>query len=719
MNSEDERRTPFSLPKVFRERLAVDPKYIALLAIVILAAFLRFWNLGAFPPGLQHDEAYNGLDALALLNREVFPIFHEGWELYANEVHSDAPIFETTVPLFFEGNYGREPLNVYLTAVSINLFGATPFAVRLPAALFGIIAVIAVYLAASALLVSPTKHGDVGLRESKDILKGILPLIAAFIVAVNYSAVTYSRYGVRVISFVAISSFTVYCFWRGVRKVETLRLSEKGNKPTSNGNSLGIFAPKWFIVAGILMGLGFYAYAAARFLPLLFVAYGIYWFIRDRRAFRRQWANLLVMFIATLLVILPLIIYLFRHPYFLIYRSRVIANRGTGTFPGEPWKTWSLNVGRVLLGLFWRGDQSILRNNPGRTLLDPIQLLFVLIGLAEIVLQRFRRRDVFLILWFGVMLIPSILSGDAPHFGRLIGIIPPIAIIMAKGVGWIGQILIERIKDTRYDYPQLIMASLMLLLIISGGLTVFDYFWRYANISELESEFDYPDWELGQYVAQLPEESTVYLVPTQEEMATVYFAMSGDKERLRSFYSPAESLLPYGHVGVPAYYVIRPDFEESLLHITEQLKNVQLVESIPSFFALSRPASSIIDDASASDTFTWGGAITLNDWMFEEQGDELVVTLNWQSNVEMSRSYTAYVHLLAEDGSLVSQLDRLPDGYPTTDWRPGEFVRDEYRLKIPTDLSAEKYFVQTGFYYLPTGERLGEPEVIGQVNLER
>ena len=126
--------------------------YLLLLAILLLASFFRFWRLGNFPPGLYHDEAYNGLDALSLVNGEVFPQFYEGWELYAADAHAARPPQETNFPVFFEGNYGREPLHVYLMALSISLFGATPFAVRAVPAAAGVLAVLTTFLAARALL---------------------------------------------------------------------------------------------------------------------------------------------------------------------------------------------------------------------------------------------------------------------------------------------------------------------------------------------------------------------------------------------------------------------------------------------------------------------------------------------------------------------------------------------------------------------------------------
>ncbi|MBK8985664.1 MAG: glycosyltransferase family 39 protein [Chloroflexi bacterium] len=91
-----------------------------LLLIAVTAVFFRFYQLGQYPPGLYHDEAYNGLDALTVLDGRY--------------------------PLFFPANNGREPAYIYLTAAAIALVGRTVTAVRLGAAVVGSLATLAVYL---------------------------------------------------------------------------------------------------------------------------------------------------------------------------------------------------------------------------------------------------------------------------------------------------------------------------------------------------------------------------------------------------------------------------------------------------------------------------------------------------------------------------------------------------------------------------------------------
>ena len=70
-----------------------------LLALILLAAFaLRIWQINAIPPGLTHDEANHGREAIGILN---------GVYLY-----------------FFPLNYGSEPLYSYTVALFMAALGA-------------------------------------------------------------------------------------------------------------------------------------------------------------------------------------------------------------------------------------------------------------------------------------------------------------------------------------------------------------------------------------------------------------------------------------------------------------------------------------------------------------------------------------------------------------------------------------------------------------------
>ncbi|MGD2048375.1 MAG: glycosyltransferase family 39 protein, partial [Chloroflexota bacterium] len=86
-----------------------------MLLAVLVAGGLRFWQIDQLPPGLYRDEAFNGLDALDVITGQR----------------------DGESPFYFEANNGREPAYIYLTALSVYLFGRTVLSVRLAAAVIG------------------------------------------------------------------------------------------------------------------------------------------------------------------------------------------------------------------------------------------------------------------------------------------------------------------------------------------------------------------------------------------------------------------------------------------------------------------------------------------------------------------------------------------------------------------------------------------------------
>jgi len=64
-------------------------------------------------------------------------------------------------------------------------------------------------------------------------------------------------------------------------------------------------------------------------------------------------------------------------------------------------------------------------------------------------------------------------------------------------------------------------------------------------------------------------------------------------------------------------------------------------------------------------------------------GEPYAVTLYWQPDTEVGRSYTVFVQLLDESGKVIAQHDRLPaDGTrPTTGWVAGEVITDRYEFE--------------------------------------
>lgn len=101
-----------------------------------------------------------------------------------------------------------------------------------------------------------------------------------------------------------------------------------------------------------------------------------------------------------------------------------------------------------------------------------------------------------------------------------------------------------------------------------------------------------------------------------------------------------------------------------------------------------------------------------------EKGDMLGISLLWQAVAPMEIDYTVGIYLLDPGGAVALQQDRYPvDGFaPTSRWKPGELVRDNYGFILPQTLPPGGYKVAIAVYDLSTMKRL---VIIGQDNTEQ
>lgn len=89
-------------------------------------------------------------------------------------------------------------------------------------------------------------------------------------------------------------------------------------------------------------------------------------------------------------------------------------------------------------------------------------------------------------------------------------------------------------------------------------------------------------------------------------------------------------------------------------------------------------------------------------------GDPLTLTLYWRARAELDTSYTVFVHLVGEDGTIWAQQDSIPHRgeWPTTGWMQEEVITDEYDLTMSPDIPSGVYRLIAGMYQVETGERL-------------
>ncbi len=230
-----------------------------LVAILLIAVFLRLYRLDAIPPGWTHDEAGHGHDAVAIL-------------------HGARPIYETV-------GYGREPLYDYVVAGLMALIGPTSLALRLVPAIFGLGALAITFAWARLAFGSPTALAAVALQ------------------AASFWSLATSRQALRSSLLPALFTFAVYFFWRSIYR------------PKASPGESPLRASRWPVVLfALFIGATLYTYIPARVMWIVFPVFLIYLGFCHRVTFQRVWLVTLVAIVVGLLLFAPLLLYLQAHP---------------------------------------------------------------------------------------------------------------------------------------------------------------------------------------------------------------------------------------------------------------------------------------------------------------------------------------------------------------------------------------------------------------------
>jgi len=135
---------------------------IFFVALIALAAFLRFYHIDQIPHGLYIDEVSIGYNA--------YTILHTGKDEYG-----------IPYPLFFRafGEY-KMPMSIYLTSLAEAVFGKTEFAVRFPSAFFGTATVLLLYFFVKTLFADQKNH---------------VAFLATFLLTISPMSLQFSRGG--------------------------------------------------------------------------------------------------------------------------------------------------------------------------------------------------------------------------------------------------------------------------------------------------------------------------------------------------------------------------------------------------------------------------------------------------------------------------------------------------------------------------------------------
>ncbi|MDI6784628.1 MAG: hypothetical protein QME64_11120, partial [bacterium] len=168
-----------------------------------------------------------------------------------------------------------------------------------------------------------------------------------------------------------------------------------------------------------------------------------------------------------------------------------------------------------------KGDPEPKHNLPGEPVLPLVLSVFLLIGLI-IVIIKFRDIRYFLILiWFILLLLPSVFSMGAPNTLRTTGAIPALYALIAIGFSWLYSFGLEKLKSNRHLWLNI---GAVVLLIYCGAVGVYQYS-RWTKADRTWLAFNTAEVELGQQIGRWSwtSKEPIYLPKVVAEHPTVLF----------------------------------------------------------------------------------------------------------------------------------------------------------------------------------------------------
>lgn len=473
---------------------------LAICALVALGLSLRLWSIDALPFGFHTDEGHNALDA--------WRIASEGWR-----------------PWFLEGNNGREPLFMYLMALSMALLGPSIASARLAGALCGGIAILAQLLLVASLPFARARR---------------VAYLSAGFLALSFWPLAQARYALRANLLPVWTALALWAWWLAVDRPERWRAPGAAvdrdhattapgapvlGAGTSGASSARAACLLWAALAGAFVALAAHTHLTGRVLILVFVASAAWRAVRDRRA--DLFLPLGVACATALVVAWPQIRYFQERPEMLSYRAAQVSLANPEVNEGDLAGALAENATRLLRAPVIEGDRSWYHNLKGRPVWpEPPAILAFLVGLGValrlLFLDRDRRRQhavVFLAAALGLAVSPSLLSVGAPNYVRLTAAWPVLFLLPALGLDALMAPFDGRSRGAR----GLGLALALLTLGWVGLQSARDYFGTYAAEPAVRLAFNAAAVERGQRVASLSARGPAYVSPALWRQSVIRF----------------------------------------------------------------------------------------------------------------------------------------------------------------------------------------------------
>ncbi len=379
------------------------------------------------------------------------------------------------------------------------------------------------------------------------------------------------------------------------------------------------------------------------------------------------------------------------------------------------------NAGGALLAFLWPGygDQFLAYNIPGRPVFEAVTAVFFLAGILISLFRWKRPSCAFVLLWFGVGIVPSLITGATANTTRNLAALPAVFLLPAIGFWGIGDWLAARFPRVK---PAWLAGAAAVWLLIAGGAAARDYFLRWGQAAEVRDAYRHTlaeevSW-LRQHGATAVLMSSIYPGPAHDpSISKVLWGPNQPDERWAD--ARYALIFPRGQ-GVTAVIPAATPPHPAFAPFLQEQETIRLrPDDLNPFFTVYRLDGSGLADYLAGETaVNFNDAVTLKqaqwlDTAVSPGGAAQLLTV-WQvtdperAGPRVPPLFTTdlvmFTQILDENGRPFAQRDSLEA--PSWAWQAGDVILQIHPVPIPPDTPPGRYPAIVGLYDRASGERL-------------
>jgi hypothetical protein len=683
-----------------------------ILCVIIAGSLALFFKIGDVPPTYPwSDESEIAADAVATL--------------------------KSGPQLFYPGQLAGGSLAVWLEAGWMALFGKGLVGLRVLNGLVNLVSAVLLYLLVCQLPFG--HHSD---------FRRVIAFTAALLLAVSTWLLGLGRIAAPNWSLVPLmATLAFYLFWLGLNSKQR----------------------RYFLAAGVVMGLLFYGYIPGYFVPLvpaLFIL--LIWLINrlsnyttrntptlsnaKRSHFLLPTSYSLLLFAFTLIIAAPILIFFALNPAATLQRPLQLADTN------ELAATGSLAHGAVdMLSTFGLFPNWLLQGNFEHLAFDPLVTVLFVVGLLIAWWHWRNPAYLFLLVWWGVMIIPALLSRSASQgfifevWRRGIGVQPVSFIFPALAVVHLG-IAVQRIAGKREEAQEnggkvspaplplrssarwsiYLLVPSLLVVIVSASLSYWLYFERWANSGAIPALFAEAPVRMVDWMEAEDSAGTLFIFPirpkvsptTRPELFTVRYLYDGPattafpvmdetavgqtlNELLQDQPSTIKVMMPDRIEVDPKGY-----FKYALGSQGQMVGREPLPDYVVTTYQLHPEAS--FDPSLEPTDVNFGQVLKLTGQRLQPKpvaaGQTLGLALRWLKQAPEEADYNVSLALYDGQDYEWVKVDRpllsAGDYQTSRHWPPGTESTLYYALPIPPDAPPGRYTVRVVAYNIETGAQL-------------